>query len=604
LKIVPLIQTNLSELVRAWSSDDPLEPLSSDTSYDALADAAANALRVAEMSLYVIDPRESNYRRRGTSGAPGTPTAVPALPRAAPPGTSEDVIQGLIHEVITMKQLSASDSDAAVFYASDHSAHIVGICFVMTVYSFFLVMQDTEPSGDDIRQLAAFIELTFLTTQNSAARLALKANQTPIDITADTDQFYDSLARYIVDSTGMELMALRRRGASGTTDENNLWCTALSGWDRPKEDFDMPNYSRFAPFDYAITNGQPLFSPDRSADELQEFWGKYPFLQRVESFAIFPIKDDERVVAVLSVATSCRMDFTPTFRSILAGIARFVGFTLKNRELHYERAELQSGAIETANALNTVEIYSDLTHQMGNALSAIPEVIETISTAVGKGKDLPSADLLGDVYLGAIETSHDRLSELVQQAGAITTPPRGEIVTASIANIWRDAKSLVQFRARKFGVLINTPLDYRLDVYDLQIRQVFFHLMLNSIAAFASRTARRQANRIDLITHVPRGRSEPLKLRYVDNAGGINPATLRQRTGLVSTKRLPPLEQAIFLRGVTSRPKGTGNGLWIVRQILRRHYGGIELIEHRDGIIFDITLPTDFRERVSQGRVM
>jgi hypothetical protein len=80
-------------------------------------------------------------------------------------------------------------------------------------------------------------------------------------------------------------------------------------------------------------------------------------------------------------------------------------------------------------------------------------------------------------------------------------------------------------------------------------------------------------------------------IRYVDNAGGINPASLRWSGQHGNRERMPRIEQAIFMRGVTSRDEGSGNGLWIVRQILQRHNGGISLVEYRDRAVFDIQLP-------------
>jgi hypothetical protein len=139
------------------------------------------------------------------------------------------------------------------------------------------------------------------------------------------------------------------------------------------------------------------------------------------------------------VASKCHFDFTPTFKSIIAGIARSVGFTLKNRELHFEKTELQSSAIETAAALNALELYSDLTHQMGNALATIPEVVETIATVASKGREIPASDLLGQSYLGAIENSHDKISTLLAQAINITSQSSDPLQRASIAQIWRDA---------------------------------------------------------------------------------------------------------------------------------------------------------------------
>jgi signal transduction histidine kinase len=551
------------------------------------------------LALYVIDPGLGAYRRVGQVGRPRAPRLIPGLPRPCRDSDGAK-IQELLKQAINPRVLGAK---VATFHSHRRCEHVIGLQYQQTAYTFIYVEADQAYSQENLQTARALIELAFLTFQNRAARNALRANERPIDVTGEAEDFHEDLRRFIVEATGMQLVALRQRGEAGTNEDRNLRCTVVSGWDLPPSEFDLINYSRFPPFERAVVKAAALFSPDPHSDELQVLWEEHPHLGNVESFAVFPIMDDERVIAVLSVASTCRLDFTPTFESVISGIARSVGFTLKNRELHFEKTELQSNAIETAAALNAVELYSDLTHQMGNALATIPEVVETISTTISRGKEIPPKTLLGPAYLGAIEESRDTISTLLTQAAGITSPVNMRLEQVSVSQIWKDAVALVQYRLRKYEIATSYSGEATIDAYPLQLRQVFFHLLLNSIDAFASRS-RRHNRKAELHVEPRKGAQGMLRLRYVDNAGGINPGALRQRDRRAPRGELPTVEQAIFLRGVTARQSGSGNGLWIVRQILQRHYGSINLVDYRDGVVFDIEIPTDLRSLVSRRKEM
>jgi signal transduction histidine kinase len=593
-----LLQESIHDLVRTWESAHRASGIAT-PAYQALVEAAKRELDCTFLGLYIIEPASGSYCLVAHIGDLAIPTTIPALPRLCS-DTQGAEVQNLLKEATA---LGEDEPLATTFHKYRTPFHVIGLRYRRTVYAYFVA---TAPGGEFppevIALLKAVTELAFLTFQDHAARNALQANEQPINITGDEQTFHEELRRFIVQATGMQLVAVRQRGSSGTPEEKNLRCTVVSGWSEPASEFDLIDYSRFPPFERAVANGIPLFSTDPNIEELQDLWNEHPHLRIVESFAVFPIKDDQRVIGVLSVATRCRLDFTPTFESIIGGIARSIGFTLKNRELHFEKTELQSTAIESAAAWNAVEIYSDLTHQMGNALATIPEVVEAISTVVENGRDIPAIELLGYRYLGAIEESHDRIAFLLTQAVDVASTAADVLRDASLLQLWKEACSLVEYRLRKNNIAVSCSRDFKLEVYPLQLRQVFFHLLLNSIDAFSSRS-RRQPRRIDLHIQQPKG-TRKLVLRYIDNAGGINPSTLRQRRGEKGRTKLPSVEQSVFLRGVSSREEGSGNGLWIARQILQRHHGGISLVEYHDGIVFDIELPLNLRELTSRRKEM
>jgi signal transduction histidine kinase len=588
----------IHELIGAWQG---MQELGDDNTgqYRALAVGAKQELPCEALGLYILDPRVGAYRQVGlvgyTSYSPLPPT-IPAMPQRA----GDQELQQLLAQAVGPSP--SWRTPIQTFNQRSKEWLLVGLRYKQTVYSFIAVRTRETCSQQEINSAIMLSELAFMTLQNSAARAALRAHELPLDVTADDADFYNQLRNFIVTATGMQLVLLRTRGALGTSENRNLTTVVMHGWDRPLQDFDITSYERFPLFQKAIAGGRPLFRPDPSNEEVISVWVDYPALRAFESFAIFPIEDDaNNVIALLTVGSRCHIDFTPVLESITKGIARSVGLTLRNRELYFEQTELQSDAIETASALDALEVYSDLTHQMGNAMSTIPEVVEALDTLGRRQKEISLKELLGKDYLGAIEESRDTISALISQATGITSPAEDEIKRTKISEIWDEAIKLVQFRLHKYKISVVRTGDIALEAYPLQLRQVFFHLLLNSISAFSSRS-RRDNRKVELIVHRNPPSADYVLVRYTDNAGGINPATLRRKEAHSQAEPLPALEQAIFLRGVTSRTNGSGNGLWVVRHILQRHHGSIRLVSHRDGVVFDIELPTSLHKLITARR--
>ena len=579
-----MLQEPIHDLAQAWGSAVQ-QSVAENATYGALAVAAKRELSCHTAGVYLLHPGSGTYQKMSASGDVNLPRSVPGLSLAGEANKSE--IQQLL--AVGLENSSAT-SYLSPFYVQDRDYYIAGIRYMHTPYSFIVARGAEYCQAQTTKNVMAIAELAFLTFQNRAAHTALHANERPLDITLNDTEFYDGLRKFIVEATGMQLVILRARGEYGTPESKNLRGVVTNGWDEPLYKFDLIDYARFPSFEHVIAAKEPLFRPDPRNAEVQAIWNDHPHLKIFESFALFPIVDDQQyVTAVLTIGSTCHLDLIPVMEAVVKGTAQTVGYTLRNRDLHFEKTELQSTAIETAAALNAIELYSDLTHQMGNAMAAIPEIIEAVDSAAKKGRDIPVKDLLGPNYLGALEEAHDHISILITQATAASSVANDTLQSVLISNIWKDATSLVEYRLHKYGISVSRSGDVSIDAYPLQLRQVFFHLLLNSIDAFAARS--RKQPRIDLYVHKPKDSSGRCLIRYADNAGGINPVSLRRHSIRSSQDGYPPLEQLVFMRGVTSRKTGSGNGLWVVRQILQRHSGGISLVSYKENTVFDISLP-------------
>lgn len=232
-----MLQEPIHDLTQTWASAAHQSEADNKT-YRALAVAAKRELSCHTVGLYVIDPRSGIYRGMSVVGDMNVPWSFPGLP----PHTAPDhrsTVENLLVEEVKHPQKGATLSP---FHQSRGDTHVFGVRYKQTPYSFVVAYGAFGCTPRDVDNGTAIAELAFLTFANRAAHAALNAGQRPLDITLPEDAFYDGLRRFIVEATGMELVILRIRGESGTTESRNLRGAVVNGWDEPIDRFDLIDY--------------------------------------------------------------------------------------------------------------------------------------------------------------------------------------------------------------------------------------------------------------------------------------------------------------------------------------------------------------------------
>jgi signal transduction histidine kinase len=168
----------------------------------------------------------------------------------------------------------------------------------------------------------------------------------------------------------------------------------------------------------------------------------------------------------------------------------------------------------------------------------------------------------------------------------ITKPLANELELHSVNRLWEEAFALVAGRLDTLGIRHNiTGRVCECEVYPDFLRHAFLNLILNSVDAFKER--RLKGHRMISVTIDTQGtKADSIRMRYADNATGIDVSRLKRPDGSRSLTA-----NDIFDIGVTSKEDGSGHGLFLVRRMLDRHGGSIDLVDFRSGVVFDITLP-------------
>jgi signal transduction histidine kinase len=220
-----------------------------------------------------------------------------------------------------------------------------------------------------------------------------------------------------------------------------------------------------------------------------------------------------------------------------------------------------------------------LAHESRNALQRIHSCTEMLEFEVS---DRPPAMQL----IRRSQQAQDDLTRLFDEVRNFAAPISLELSPCSIANVWREAWSLVQPVARGREVMFHESLpdeDLRLMVDRFRLVQVFRNLFENSLAACDGLVHIEVVCRLESAQE-PQGHEhqadanveEWVEIRVRDNGPGLSPRAKRE----------------VFEPFFTTKTKGTGLGMAIANRVLAAHNGSISVGQSgHPGAEFVLKLP-------------
>ena len=238
----------------------------------------------------------------------------------------------------------------------------------------------------------------------------------------------------------------------------------------------------------------------------------------------------------------------------LMGAVNQMQSDLRNRERQLEMGRQQRFHQEKMAAVGSLA--AAIAHEINNPIAAIAGVAqEMCATEQQRQCRAHGAHCVPDLILEQAQ----RIARITRQVSDLSAPQSAQMQWMDVNGLLQRTSNFVSYDQRLRGVEINLDLDSQLPAcYGVpdEISQVIMNLLLNAADAVAGVTARRV--RIDLIS---RADGETLVLMVRDNGQGMSEAALAHA-----------LEE-----GFTTKPHGSGMGLFICKSLIEARGGTIEL---------------------------
>ena len=203
-----------------------------------------------------------------------------------------------------------------------------------------------------------------------------------------------------------------------------------------------------------------------------------------------------------------------------------------------------------------------IAHEVGNPLAAISSLVQMMNRR--------ELDDYMHERLGMVDDQLRRIQRTLRELVGFSRPASKDVTSCDIHEVFDAALNVAKYYKRKKGKHIVTQYAAgvpRVAVVRDQMLQVFLNLVLNALDATD------EGGTIQITTRLVPGR---LEIEVRDDGGGIAPADQRR----------------LFEPYFTTKPTGTGLGLFVCRNIVETAGGRIELLSSSPGAtVFLVTLP-------------
>src|SRR5882724_11356629 len=293
--------------------------------------------------------------------------------------------------------------------------------------------------------------------------------------------------------------------------------------------------------------------------DLEIFYPRNRFI----NFYIVPLVIERRDVA--------KIDNSDRPGSSIPATTEQVGYAIIMRDITESRRTAEK-TIESERLNALTLLAAGVAHELGNPLNSLNIHLQLMERQARKlkGKDRDELQQSIEICRGEF----NRLDSIVTQFLRAIRPSRPQVQPENINAIVEEAVRFFSAEIEARDIVVETELRSDLPLLQLdrdQMKQAFYNVIKNSFEAMKRRGI--------LLIRTDMDESH-VRVSFIDTGGGMSAETLSH----------------VFEPYYTTKERGTGLGLLIVRRIVREH-GGELAIESTDGKGLTLSIRLPFKEQ-------
>jgi signal transduction histidine kinase len=274
---------------------------------------------------------------------------------------------------------------------------------------------------------------------------------------------------------------------------------------------------------------------------------------------------------IVPLVIESRLDRNENAAAADRGYSEQVGYAIIMRDITESRRTAEK-TIESERLNALTLLAAGVAHELGNPLNSLNIHLQLMERQARKLKGKERNELQHSIEICRGEIN--RLDSIVTQFLRAIRPSRPQLQPENINAIVEEAVRFFSAEIEARDIVVETELRSDLPLLQLdrgQMKQAFYNVVKNSFEAMKRRGILRIRTDMDE-SHV--------RVSFIDTGGGMSAETLSH----------------VFEPYYTTKERGTGLGLLIVRRIVREH-GGELAIESTEGKGLTLTIRLPFREQ-------
>ena len=274
---------------------------------------------------------------------------------------------------------------------------------------------------------------------------------------------------------------------------------------------------------------------------------------------------------IVPLVIESRLDRNENAAAADRGYSEQVGYAIIMRDITESRRTAEK-TIESERLNALTLLAAGVAHELGNPLNSLNIHLQLMERQARKLKGKEREELQHSIEICRGEIN--RLDSIVTQFLRAIRPSRPQLQPENINTIVEEAVRFFSAEIEARDIVVETELRSDLPLLQLdrgQMKQAFYNVIKNSFEAMRLRGILRIRTDMDE-SHV--------RVSFIDTGGGMSAETLSH----------------VFEPYYTTKERGTGLGLLIVRRIVREH-GGELAIESTEGKGLTLSIRLPFKEQ-------